>query len=424
MLLFLKRYLSHIQSGAWSELHRKNIVLFKLLARIFTFMLLLPLTLLIILIIRLLRPFILIRFGKLISSRIGHFSANTELYLCERDASINIPKQQRFVDVFYMAALPICNKQLEKMWRRVLLIWPSRILAPVTLCNKVIFGGNIHEIGQPTCGDRDVHNLLEQFPPRIEFTEEEIRKGNKELNNLGVPNNSKFICFHARENHYLKKVFPRADYSYHNYLEVDIENYRPAVEELCCRGNFLLRAGAFTEKPFKISHPMMIDYAWNYRSDFLDIYLAANCKFYLLSPTGLYAVPTLFRRPVALTNVASIEYVESWSENKLSIFKKYWLITEKRFMTFREIFASGAGRFLSKKQYDLCGIELIENTPEEIKAVAIEMDERIEGTWITTEEDEDLQKRFWSIFPNSELHGQIKSLIGAEYLRANRDLLK
>ena len=37
-------------------------------------------------------------------------------------------------------------------------------------------------------------------------------------------------------------------------------------------------------------------------------------------------------------------------------------------------------------------LELIENTPEEIKAVTIEMDERLNGTWKTTEEDEELQR--------------------------------
>ena len=40
------------------------------------------------------------------------------------------------------------------------------------------------------------------------------------------------------------------------------------------------------------------------------------------------------------------------------------------------------------------GISLIENTTEEIREVSIEMEEWLKGTWVTTEEDEDLLRRF------------------------------
>ncbi len=40
------------------------------------------------LVIVLMRPWLLVRFGGLISTRIGHFAANTEVTLCEVDAGI------------------------------------------------------------------------------------------------------------------------------------------------------------------------------------------------------------------------------------------------------------------------------------------------------------------------------------------------
>ena len=43
-------------------------------------------------------------------------------------------------------------------------------------------------------------------------------------------------------------------------------------------------------------------------------------------------------------------------------------------------------------------LKLIENTPEEIRDVTIEMDERLNGTWKVSKEDEELQDRFWSLF--------------------------
>ena len=92
-------------------------------------------------------------------------------------------------------------------------------------------------------------------------------------------------------------------------------------------------------------------------------------------------------------------------------------------MSFREILESGVGRFLSTNQYIDYGITLIENTPDEILEVTLEMEERLKGTWITTEEDEDLQRKFWNLYKRSELHGKIYSRIGAAFLRKYQALL-
>ena len=93
-------------------------------------------------------------------------------------------------------------------------------------------------------------------------------------------------------------------------------------------------------------------------------------------------------------------------------------------MTFREILDSGTGRFLRGHQYEEHGIEVVENTPEEITSVAVEMDERLKGTWKTSEEDEWLQQRFWSLFKPSDLNGVFHLRIGADFLRQNRNLLE
>ena len=91
-------------------------------------------------------------------------------------------------------------------------------------------------------------------------------------------------------------------------------------------------------------------------------------------------------------------------------------------MTFSEIMNCEFHDSDSNELVARMNLELIENTPEEIRAVTIEMDERINGTWDTTEEDEELQQRFWDLFGPDKL----KSLdlrIGAKYLRDNQELL-
>lgn len=374
-----------------------------------------------VLMIRIIRPWLLVRWGSLISSRIGHFAANTELYLCEHDAGINVPRQCH-MDLFYMGFKPICNQQLTIMWKRILRIWPSWILTPISLVNRFIPGGMVHEIGSNTQHDRDVHNLFDQFPPHLSFTTDEEQFGKTGLKDLGIPDGTPFVCLHVRDSAYLDNAMPGVSWRYHDYLDTSVENYILAAEELVDRDYIVLRMGAVVKESLKIESPKIIDYATKYRSDFMDIYLESKCSFHLGSPSGLNAIPLVFRRPRATVNFSALEYIYSWKLNELIIPKKLWLKEDSRFITLREVLESGAGEFLHTEQYIQYGIELIENTPEEIKALAIEMDERLKGTWQTTAEDEDLQRRFWEIFKkyaNPNLHGEYRARIGAHFLRNN-----
>ena len=91
-------------------------------------------------------------------------------------------------------------------------------------------------------------------------------------------------------------------------------------------------------------------------------------------------------------------------------------------MSFSEIINFDFGSDDTNELFAKLNLELIENTSEEIHAVTIELDERLNGTWETTEEDEKLQQRFWDLFGPAKLKSP-DLRIGAEYLRQNRDLL-
>jgi len=105
----------------------------------------------------------------------------------------------------------------------------------------------------------------------------------------------------------------------------------------------------------------------------------------------------------------------------LVIFKKFHLNKENRDMSFSEIIKLEFGSIDTNEIFSELNLKLIENTPDEIQSVTIEMDERLNGTWQTTEEDDELQKRFWALFGPEKLKSP-DLRIGAEYLRQNKDL--
>ena len=158
------------------------------------------------------------------------------------------------------------------------------------------------------------------------------------------------------------------------------------------------------------------------RSDFLDIFLSAQCSFFVGSGAGIDMVSKIFRRPWARVNLIPLETV-SGSARDVFIPKNLWLRGERRFLTFRETIETGLGRAAGSQDYESADVEILNNTPEEITALVLEMDVRIKGTWKETDEDRDLQSRFRDIFGSSDMQGTVIPRVGADFLRQNRDLL-
>ena len=125
-----------------------------------------------------------------------------------------------------------------------------------------------------------------------------------------------------------------------------------------------------------------------------------------------------------MVNFIPIGDIWSWNEDLLCIPKKLWLRREQRYMTFREILDSEVHLTYHTEEYDRLGIDVVENTSEEIFAVTIEMDERLNGRWHTSQEDEELQSQFWLMHKSAYPSVAIKSRIGAEFLRENRVLVR
>jgi len=383
--------------------------------KIIVMFLLLP----VLLVVRMLRPLVLIRFGPLRADRIGDFTFHTEVFLCGRDLGIH---GRQAIDIFYCRSR-ISNHFLKKMWQRTIHIY--QIAGWLDRLNQWIPGGDAHiiPIAPKPFQNRDIGGVLARVPPHLSFTAKEEILGQANLQMMGIPSEAPFVCFIARDSAYLDSVFPQIEWAYQDYRDANIQNYVHAAEQLAFRGYHTLRMGAAVAETLNTSNPMVIDYATQYRTEFLDMYLGRECRFLITNDCGYVNVSQIFRRPIVWTNISTIESVHTWLPNHIFIPKKLWNEKDQRFLTFPEILESGIGRIQNSGEFEQLGIKLIENTPKDITAVTLEMDDRLSGTWEGAEEDEYLQKAFWDLFASSEHHGQIVSRIGAEFLRQNRELL-
>ncbi len=389
-----------------------------------TLLIVYPLAFILCLVVRIIKPLLFIRFGSLYCEKIGPFAARPELYLCEKEHGIQPGKT---LDIFFSGVMfaKCCNYQLLKMWKR-LFVSNEVFRYMYRVMIKLPFGKE--HIIHTTNSSRDLHGLLEKSDVHLEFLPEEITQAKLELSRMGIGDNDKYVLMINRGPRYLQVILAGHDGDftrYHKHRNYSINNFMPMAEMLTSKGNYVIRVGHLVSDLMETDNPKIIEYdEGGFRTELLDIYLGANCRYLVGSDTGYFAVPGWnFRRPTVCVNYPELEYIEPWMSSWLFIFKKYWLKSEKRFMAVQEIIESGAGRIEHTDKIENLGIETIQNTPEEVCDVVDEMEKRLDGSWQDNAEDDELQRRFWSHFESSEFHGVFRSRIGAKFLRDNKDLL-
>ncbi len=375
------------------------------------------------LVIILMRPWLLVRFGGLISTRIGHFSANTELTLCEIDAGIGVPLQ-RFVDIWCHGET-ICNLQLAKMWKRKLLILPIVVVAPVMKALGWLPTGHQHLWNGSVNGDRDIHGLFATSEPHLAFTAAELAEGERLLAEFGVKPTDMVVCLNVRDSTYLASEFPGRDWNYHNYRDSKIDTYSLAAEELADQGCFVFRMGRVVAEPLVSANARVIDYANDdRRSAFLDIYLGWRCSFAISTGSGWDCVPAVFQRPIGFVNFLPVGHALTWNQDSLMLSPRHRSVVDDHEVSLNEIFSSGVAYASETQAFAAAGVELVSNSAEEIRDVAMEMWHRINGSWVEHPDDHDLQERFWRVYRTDgvtddgvPLHGVTRVRYGAQFLR-------
>ncbi len=139
----------------------------------------------------------------------------------------------------------------------------------------------------------------------------------------------------------------------------------------------------------------------------------------------------LFRRPICYTNHSPIGVLCSFLDKALLLTKHHFSIKDKKYLTLNEIKIRELDMCSESNVWKSKGITLVQNTPEELRDIVIEMAQRLEGVWKTKTTDEELQQSFWDIYPINSLdarkqpqHSEINARYGANFLRNNPQWLQ
>lgn len=311
----------------------------------------------------------------------------------------------------------------RRPWRRRLFSVTHWSFTSRSMLNAPLRSGHIREFAE----------AWQVGQPVLRLTDEEQAAGQHMLRQMGIPPQAPYICVGLREAAYYQQFLtpdararhPNPEAEEDTYIRnPSLQSYVPMLSQCASEGFYVLRMGQVVEAPLPPGLPeRVIDYAALHRTSFGDVFLLAACRFVVAGGgTGLWWIGSAFNRPVVITDSYNVQF-RGLRQGDLFIPQTFWLMAEKRLMTFRGMLAVKM-RYSYRSRCLRDGVEMIHNTPDEISAVVQEMRQRLDGTWHAQEEDEELQRRFRALYTPEHAGYGMPGRIGAEFLRQHADLLR
>ncbi len=330
----------------------------------------------------------------IVNSRIGHFAANTELSVLAT-YDLKNRSQKREINIFCFQTPKSANTYLEKMWlRRQKMFTGDWSWVVLDIAKRLALS---HMLIPTTNTDR--HGLLLSKSLILSFDRNEIDVGRNFLEAIRIDADQPFVCLNVRDARFLKESEPlgwskNRDWSYHDYRDTDIQDYVAAAEALANMGYPVFRMGAMVANPLITGHPLVFDYATNgMRNEFLDIYLAAHCKFCVSTGTGWDSVPQLFRRPTMYVNMTPM-LIEACIGRELTIYPKILLdSTTGKELTLNQIFSKDSHNAPFADNYAKAEVAIRDMNSDELVEAVTEMAARVEGTFVESPAQKQMQAK-------------------------------
>lgn len=349
--------------------------------------------------------------------RIGHMAAEIDCFLKERALGL-IPRENA---ILFINSDKAANRALLDIFRQYIPVWSAPFLVKL-LSELVKFTALRQPLGRPVVGlgesarYHEINWLWGDRPPAVALTPEIERDGRACLARLGVPDGGWFVCAHAREGGYS----PRDEHD-HAHRNASIGTYGGAFDAVREAGGWVVRVGDPTMTPLEPGD-RIIDYATSpHKSDWMDLWLMARCRFMVGTSSGLAMLATMFGRPCALANMIPVGAAFGMGLQDISIPKR--MIRNGDEIPLPQAFAEDLDTIRYAGVFEEKGVSLVENTGDEIRALVREMLSRLEGTFEETTDDRDLQRRYKALMkPNDYCYGAVGH-IGRDWLRENRHLL-
>ncbi|MHB1090118.1 MAG: TIGR04372 family glycosyltransferase [Ilumatobacteraceae bacterium] len=348
---------------------------------------------LVLLVLRILHPLVRIQLLVVAFHRFGHLALEPEVFLSLDDIKIakkhdgyRFPKQIQLWSLGPRKSQ--ANRFLAKKWKDVLLSPPSWCIDSLLNVGEKL---PVLRLDTPKLSVHGPTNALDHSGPHLSFSLDELKRGRTELEKLGVDSDRPIACLIVRDGGYYAARGEVENQGY-EFLNFDISTFEFAAKSLVSRGYQVIRMGAGSENPFGIEIEGVFDYALSpHRSEFLDIYIAAHCRFAVSTQTGPDAVCLAFRRPVCYIDVT--RFSQFFFGTKLAYWNPSELQRDGKRLTLKEIVSSDIMWIKDPNEFIEHGIRSVRSTPQGIERLVSGFVDLCESDFKMSQSDHDLSRR-------------------------------
>jgi putative glycosyltransferase (TIGR04372 family) len=326
----------------------------------------------------------------------------------------------------------VANSYLLELWRQRMTVITNPVICAF-LQNYLFYTSpsrKKYRIGRTSKHDVTYYRLNSVYGPLLKgaMPQGDIDKGRRQLMQLGLPSTAWFVTFHAREPAYIASLshyspeLRRSMGLLHSYRDFDIVDYLPSMEWVIANGGWVVRLGEAGSKPLA-GIAKVIDYANSpLKSAFLDVFLCNQCRFFMGCNSGPVDLATESGVPSASANFLPWPGVHR-APDILMASKFVWSKDKHRYLSFPELFADEKGTYYDTLQYQNAGLEVHNNTPQDLLKLTAETFEMAMGKIRYSEEDDRLQERFKDLIPATWPSKSLTARMGREFLKDYRWVL-
>ena len=265
------------------------------------------------------------------------------------------------------------NTTLRNYFSDYVYISPKKIYSDEFIQEHQIDTGTIIEFDNFVLKMFEAKNLVEQRRKNdkgfLSLKKDHLKNGIRTLRKLGVKNNDKFITLHIRQ---LGWRGENISNSTEIFRTPNVENYIQAIEYLTKRNFKVILVGNNNYKFKRIKN--FVNYADSeFKSDSMDIFLAAKSEFLIGNASGFYNAAMCFGTPVLLTDVSSYSNFFLLTKNDLFLPRLLKRINSKKIIPIINCFNYPLNSIHNDSHLSKLSVTVEENTSNDITEAAKEM---------------------------------------------------
>lgn len=212
----------------------------------------------------------------------------------------------------------------------------------------------------------------------------------------GIPADKPVAVVHARESGWFKAA-------HHDFRNASISNYLKAIDFLIDKGFFVVRIGDASMTPADYHSPDFLDLACSRTfQDGEDVCFIAYCRLYIGQNSGPLSLAAIMGKDMIIANEVTT-FIGRWVHEEeidplmLVLFKRNVSGSDRKSFNLLEVLFRRPRH--TTEDFERDGIDLVENTPEEILLTVQEFLARRAGQWDTCPDEarDEVVNLLWSM---------------------------